>query len=154
MSHAVWSQEIYEERARNRLWTKFNIGNEDECWPWKLPIKEDNWAGPTFFFRGWGMRSASRIFWYLLTGQELPFDVYVCHHCDNRICMNPIHFFLGTAKDNSQDMISKGRGKGAHSYCSKGHLLSGSNVKYLTNRRICVQCSKDYTLNYYRNKNV
>lgn len=36
-------------------------------------------------------------------------DLFVLHTCDNQLCINPEHLFLGTAMDNTQDMISKGR---------------------------------------------
>ena len=37
---------------------------------------------------------------------------FVLHSCDNRKCCNPAHFFVGTANDNIQDMVKKGRNGG------------------------------------------
>ena len=41
----------------------------------------------------------------------IPDGMFVCHHCDVRSCINPRHLFLGTARANTSDMISKGRAK-------------------------------------------
>jgi hypothetical protein len=44
-----------------------------------------------------------------LGGIELPPDIFACHKCDNSRCVNPLHLFPGTAQDNADDMVTKGR---------------------------------------------
>ena len=51
-----------------------------------------------------------RLFYRLFKG-GIPKNSFVLHKCDNKRCCNPEHLFIGTQKDNMQDMISKNRQK-------------------------------------------
>ena len=78
------------------------LGN---CWHWK-GFKNRQGYGE-FFFNG-KKRSAHRCSWRIFNG-EIPDGLFVCHSCDNPSCVNPSHLFIGSAKDNSRDMVLKGR---------------------------------------------
>ena len=46
---------------------------------------------------------------YELARGPIPPGKSVLHSCDNPPCVEPSHLFLGTKKDNTQDMLAKGR---------------------------------------------
>lgn len=77
------------------------------CWEW---VASTDGTGYGMFYINGKIVKAHRASWQLYFG-EIPPSMLVLHKCDNRKCINPRHLFLGNHKDNSQDMIKKGRNR-------------------------------------------
>lgn len=61
-----------------------------------------------FGIAGGVLIGAHRAAWTFTHG-PVPPGRFVCHHCDNRLCVRPAHLFLGDALANVRDMDAKGR---------------------------------------------
>jgi len=77
------------------------------CWDWQDASSKTNGGYIQVMYCGqqW---LAHRLAYHLAFG-DYPKELHVCHECDNPGCCNPNHLFLGTAKDNTQDAVLKGR---------------------------------------------
>jgi len=82
------------------------------CWKWTGRTSRTNPKNPQGVVRAAGpgerREMASRAAYRVFRG-EIPAGMLVCHRCDNSLCINPAHLFLGTHLDNMADMRSKGR---------------------------------------------
>lgn len=85
---------------------------------------------------------AHRVAWEIVHG-PIPQGLFICHHCDNPLCVNVDHLFLGTDQDNVSDMIAKGRHHNQRkTHCPSGHPYSGDNLRMFGEYRTCVACRR------------
>lgn len=136
---------IVNDTLVKRFANKINFSSPRGCWEWD---GARNSGGYGYFSVNGKQERATKVSYFLANGQ-FNNDLCVCHRCDNPSCVNPAHLFLGTKKDNTQDMLVKGRGANQNkgkTHCKNGHVLEG-NI-YISNKghRTCILCKKIYQI--------
>jgi hypothetical protein len=102
-----WKSASYDEKLlKVKSLFERDVIKTTDCWKWKKMPLPNGYnrllvRDKTFFL-------AHRVSWMITYGL-IPKNTFILHKCDNPGCTNPEHLFLGTPKDNSQDMIKKGR---------------------------------------------
>lgn len=91
------------------FWKKVDIGPSNQCWNWRGCVNSTGYG--SLKYQGRSML-AHRIAFELADIRGLHSIECVCHHCDNPICCNPIHLFVGSKSDNNSDRHAKGRSRG------------------------------------------
>ena len=89
--------------AAARFWEK--VAKTDGCWTWQGAGRSMKYGR---FWIGGRNELPHRVAWILTYG-PIPDGLCICHSCDNPKCVRPSHLFLGTHKQNSEDMVAKGR---------------------------------------------
>jgi hypothetical protein len=101
-----------------RFWSKVDLAGAsagNPCWEWTAAKKRTGYGVIGDARRGrWLLTLAHRLSWELHFG-PIPDGLCVLHRCDNPGCVNPNHLSLGTKRENTADMIHKGRARGGSS---------------------------------------
>lgn len=129
------------------VWRFIEIRGEDDCWNWTgrttLPINGYGYIGIGGF-----TYVAHRVVYWLMFPCEItmnaPIDKtkkeFVLHRCDNRLCCNPRHLFLGNYQDNNSDRVAKGRSshfhgvKGIKNYAAKLTMEQAREIRWLASK--------------------
>lgn len=122
-----------------RMLQKRSINPETGCWEYT------GYTLPKGYARiGVGNRKmdyAHRVSYMYYCG-EIPHGRLVMHMCDNPKCFKPGHLMTGTAKDNSQDMLDKGRQNPRHGEYNGNARLSEDDVRTIRELMISGDYSK------------
>ena len=84
-----------------------------ECWMWLGYCSKVGYG--QFRSKRFLARIAPRIA-FLLSGKLLKPGQLVCHHCDNKQCVNPSHLYAGSYSDNNHDTWKRGGREGTFDY--------------------------------------
>jgi hypothetical protein len=105
----LYISEMTEEQKLERLKISFekHVIRKEGCWSWAGPIAHGGYPVMSCD-KNLGSDRGHRASW-IIHKSAIPKGLYVCHKCDNPICTNPNHLWLGTAKENNDDKIAKCR---------------------------------------------
>lgn len=112
------------------------------CWLWTgVVVRRYGQIG----VKGKGRRT-HRVSYELFKG-PIPEGLYVLHSCDNPLCVNPDHLFLGTNEDNMADMVKKGRAaRMAGEKHGMSKLTAQDVTRILRDNRKQKEIAKDYAV--------
>jgi HNH endonuclease len=109
----------------HRFESKYIPEPNSGCWLWTGAV---GGGGYGQFWLGGKQVLAHRAAYELFV-QRPPSDQAICHACDNPLCVNPAHLFVGTRADNSADMVAKNRQAKGEQFARSG--LSAETVRLI-----------------------
>lgn len=83
---------------------QFSVSSENECWIWN-GAKSGDYGKCRWKSKWYSAHKAS----YLAFKGDISKGLNVCHHCDNKLCVNPSHLYLATQKENIAHAIERNR---------------------------------------------
>ena len=103
---------------------RYRAGKKNECWEWTAGKSSEGYG--SFYFEG-KVHGAHRIAWCIANGydpRKLTRGMYICHTCDNPVCVNPRHLELGSAKSNNLQKVKHYKNLGARKMLSRKQVES------------------------------
>lgn len=105
------------EVLADRFWSKVDVRGPDECWTWTRWLSPEGYALIKVNGRP---KRATHALMYVLHGEWPDPGAFLCHHCDNRACVNPAHVYVGSHAENMRDKAVRMRAVGRE--CGKPKL--------------------------------
>jgi hypothetical protein len=131
----------YERQGDCLIWTAAKAGSVK----WKYGVVRIPGK------RSLGMFRAHRLAWEHANDATIPDGMFVLHSCDVTLCVNPEHLRVGTPKENTKDMMDRGRyvgykgGRKPKEFCKRGHKMKDTRIVYgnISRCGVCVEMYKE-----------
>lgn len=138
-----WNKPIHNFNLKS----PYNLNEiNDFCWNWEGALDKDGYG----IFTLKGKKTPAHVASYILAIGNTELGKYTLHKCNNPSCVNPLHLYQGTQKQNIQDQINLGTFvKGSKNGMA---ILTEDDIKHI---RIvceyysCAYLAKAYKVSYY-----
>ena len=101
-----------------------HVVKQEGCWGWKGSKNSGGYGKVSVRLDSKSVTISAHRLSYTVHNGDIPEGKLVLHTCDNPICTNPEHLFLGTHLENMQDKCTKGR---------------SSTIKSISNAKLTVE---------------
>lgn len=138
------------ENLPSHFWARVDVRAKNECWNWTGAVTSGGYGNLTY---GGVSAQAHRVAYmlskggislqtkYREPGWAATHRKFVLHTCDNRVCCNPNHLYLGSLSKNMDDAYARGR-----KTPQKGHTHANSKLtKSQANRIRSLYVGGEYT---------
>lgn len=105
-------EEALSNLIKNRFWKFVDKNTKSGCWEWIGASDKHGYGLIQLYYAKKRKYFRAHQLSLIISGIKIPENTEVCHNCpikDNPRCVNPSHLFLGTHKQNMEDMSRKGR---------------------------------------------
>lgn len=108
------------------------------CWNWTANIDINGYAHGSYQIENKRERKAYHISFYIYNGYRAS---YICHTCDNKLCVNPQHLYEGSPKTNAEDRTIRER---------SSTRIGQSNGRSIVNEQLVLEIRRLYATKQYK----
>lgn len=120
-------REYILDTASERFWKYVSPEPNSGCWLWSGSQDRKGYGQLRITGQGPGSLKYATHVSLELHDRPVPPGMFACHRCDMPSCVNPDHLFIGSAQENTDDMIRKGRMR-PFDYVARGSQNGGSRL--------------------------
>jgi hypothetical protein len=119
------------------------VREKNSCWIWQGYTNRQGYGT----FRDCGKKTRAHVYSYKHYKGDVPKGLNVLHSYDNPSCVNPDHLWLGSVKNNSDDMTAKCRSR--HTLGRGSGRLRGGHKPTSVSKELAEEIR-----NFYRNTRI